>query len=62
MKKRASLLAVIALVGVLGCLDTAEPTGPIPDPAPEDPGELAPSEGQALGTSTSATSRRDRRS
>jgi hypothetical protein len=44
MSRWSQLVLTSLVVAALGCVDTAEPTGPVPTPDPEpDPGELAPS-------------------
>jgi hypothetical protein len=42
MRKRSYLLIFVSLLVWGGCIDTAEPTGPVPAPPPDDGGELAP--------------------
>jgi hypothetical protein len=42
MRARTRLLIFVSLLAWSGCIDTAEPTGPVPAPPPDDGGELAP--------------------
>jgi hypothetical protein len=42
MRKRSNLLIFASLLVFFGCVDTAEPTGPVPTPPEDGGGELAP--------------------
>jgi hypothetical protein len=54
MRKRSYLLIFVSLLLWGGCIDTAEPTGPVPAPPPDDGGELAPAEIQGADGSKAA--------
>jgi hypothetical protein len=51
VRQRARVLIFVSLLAWAGCIDTAEPTGPVPAPNPDDGGELAP--GAVVGEETS---------
>ncbi len=53
-----SMLAVIPLLIALGCVDTAEPTGPQPNPNPDEGGEVIGSTG-AFAQQDGATAETD---
>ena len=56
MRHRALLLVFASLLAWAGCIDTAEPTGPVPGPPPDDGGELtAPAGGEETPESRTGT-------
>jgi hypothetical protein len=61
MKRRSSAaLLVVSLLVWGGCVDTAEPTGPVPGPPPDDGGELRspPAVSTDDGTGSTSAARR----
>lgn len=58
MPRWSTVLMLFSLVLVLGCVDTAEPTGPAPTPPEDDGGELTPGAVTVAGTAQAAESAR----
>jgi len=59
MRKRSSLLIFASLLVLWGgCVDTTEPTGPVPDPPEDGGGELTAAVSNDSGAPTSASQRR----